>query len=156
MQRRIFVWVAAAMVATAACTPGAPTAPNGLISSGSVVIHLSFGKYIVQTKYGLVSSYNPNPLVVARGSVVQFANDDNFDHTATSLGSNAFPQNGPGGSAETKSGTDLSQPNWSSGVLTGGAVSQTFIASTPGTYYYGCFFHYGTPGSPMRGVIVVQ
>jgi plastocyanin len=156
MLRRTGFLLTAVLVSSTACTPGAPTAPNGSVRSGSVVIHASFGKFIVQSQYGLLSSYSPNPLVVSRGAVVQFVNDDNFDHTATSLGTNGFPQSGPGGKAQSRSGNDLAQPDWSSGVLTGGAVSQTFNASTPGTYYYGCFFHYGTPGSPMRGVIVVQ
>ena len=155
MKRSYFLLIAAA-ASTAACTPGAPSAPNGSVRSGAVVIHASFGKFIIQTQYGLLSSYSPNPLVVARGTVVQFVNDDNFDHTATSLGTSGFPQSGPGGSAQTRSGNDLAQPNWSTGVLTGGAISQTLNASTPGTYYFGCFFHYATPGSPMRGVIVVQ
>lgn len=155
MQRTSFL-LTIALVSAAACTPGAPSAPNGSVRSGAVVIHASFGKFIVQSQYGLLSSYSPNPLVVSRGTVVQFVNDDNFDHTATGLGTSGFPQSGPGVVAQSRSGNDLAQPNWSSGVLTGGAASQTFNASTPGTYYYGCFFHYGTPGSPMRGVIVVQ
>jgi plastocyanin len=156
MTLRIGLLVTAVLISAAACTPGAPSAPNGSVRSGSVVIHASFGKFIVQSQYGLLSSYSPNPLVVSRGAVVQFVNDDGFDHTATSLGSSGFPQSGPGVIAQSRSGNDLAQQNWSSGVLTGGAVSQTFTASTPGTYYYGCFFHYGTPGSPMRGVIIVQ
>jgi plastocyanin len=121
-----------------------------------VVIHASLGKYVTQSQYGLLSSYNPNPLVVSRGTVVQFVNDDNFNHTATSLGTNGFPANGPGGGALTQSGNDLAQANWSTGALVGGAASQTFNASTPGTYYYGCFYHYNQQGAPMRGVIVVQ
>src|ERR1700724_2119116 len=106
MRRMSFLW-RAALLSAPACTPGAPAAPNGSVHSGSVVVHASFGKFIVQTQYGLLSRYSPNPLVVSRGAVVQFVNDDNFDHTATSLGTNGFPQNGPGGKAQSRSGNDL-------------------------------------------------
>ena len=146
---------AACLGFTAACTPGAPSAPNNALQAGTVVIHLSLGKYAAQTQYGTLGGYSPNPLVIARGSVIQFVNDDNFDHTASSVGQSGFPAVGPPGTAIAQSGTDLAQPNWSTGDLKGGSASQSLSASQPGTYYFGCLFHFNSQ-TPMRGVIVVQ
>lgn len=155
MKYLIRILTVASLISISGCTAGAPPAPNGSVQSGSVVIHLSLGKFGGQSQYGPIGGYSPNPLVVTRGSVIQFFNDDNFGHTASSVGTSGFPQNGPGGGALSPSGHDLTTQNWSTGDLPGGTASQTFTASTPGTYFYGCFFHYGFQ-TPMRGVIIVQ
>ena len=143
---------------SSACTPGAATTPSGASRapiSGAVVVHVSLLKYgPLSTAFGTVAGYSPDPLTVPVGSIVQFVNDDNFTHTASSVGSSGFPAGNPLSSvAQTPSGVDLASPAWSSGNIAGGSLSQGFTASTPGTYYYGCFYHFG---SPMRGVIVVQ
>ena len=141
--------------AAVSCTPGATSAPASSLLSGSVVIHVSLGKYVAQSQYGQIGGYSINPLTIARGTVVQFVNDDNFSHTASSVGTNGFPKSGPGAGSLTQSGTDFAQTDWSTGELQGGSASQAFTASTPGTYFYGCFFHYSSQ-TPMRGVIIVQ
>lgn len=141
----------------AACTPGAATTPGG--GSGpianAVLIHVSLLKYTpAASQFGMVAGYSPNVATVPAGSIVQFVNDDNFAHTATSVGSAGFPTGSPiSSAATTPQGSDLSSIAWSSGNLVGGSFSRGFTASVPGTYYFGCFYHYGTP---MRGVIVVQ
>lgn len=103
--------------------------------------------------YGQIAGYSPNPITVPKGAVVQFVNDDNFLHTATFVSTTGFTPGPLPLSSTTASGADLATPGWSSGDLKGGAFSQGFTASTSGTYYYGCYHHYG---SPMRGVIIVQ
>jgi len=50
------------------------------------------------------------------------------------------------------SGATLSG-GWSSGTLGAGSGSQILLADKPGTYLYGCFFHYT---APMHGAILVQ
>jgi plastocyanin len=145
-----------AATSLAGCTPGAQAAPTTAVQSSSTLIHLGLTKYgPTNTQYGIVSGYSPNPLIVKQGAVIQFVNDDGFRHTASFLSTTAFPKTGPGVAALTPSGSDLATPGWSTGDLIGGAGSQTFKASTKGTYFYGCFHHY--PLNPsMRGVIVVQ
>jgi plastocyanin len=146
----------ALVLSTAACTPGAPGATISSLQAGTMVIHLGLTRYgATHTQYGVVSGYSPNPLTVPVGTVIQFENDDGFGHTATFLSTTAFPPTGPPIAAETPSGNDISQPGWSTGELVGGSVSRTFVASTAGTYYYGCFHHYSL-NPPMRGVIIVQ
>ncbi|HEY5094775.1 MAG TPA: plastocyanin/azurin family copper-binding protein [Candidatus Eremiobacteraceae bacterium] len=151
-------WAALLMLTfgSAACTPGAVSAPAGAgISGKATIIHVSLIKYAKQSSpYGEVAGYSPNVVTIQHGSTVQFVNDDTFSHTASSVGTSGFPSGDPfSNSALTQSGKDLADANWSSGSLQGNTASQTFSANTPGTYYFGCFYHYATP---MRGVIVVQ
>jgi len=140
-----------------ACTPGAPPTPGGsqALVPGAVVIQVSLIKYQPQqTKFGTVAGYNNANLTVHVGAVIQFHNQDSFTHTASSVGTNGFPSGSPlTDKARSQSGSDLSQADWSSGDLQPDAYSQPIHATTPGTYFYGCFFHYNTP---MRGVITVQ
>jgi len=146
----------AAATSLGACTPGAATAPTGGSGaiSNAIVIHVSLLKYMpTSSAYGQIAGYSPNPITVPKGSVVQFVNDDNFLHTATFVSTTAFTPGPLPLSSTSASGSDLATPGWSSGDLQGGTFSQGFTASTSGTYYYGCYHHYG---SPMRGVIVVQ
>ncbi|MBC5806126.1 MAG: hypothetical protein DLM53_09215 [Candidatus Eremiobacter antarcticus] len=151
-----FVCGALATIAAVACTPGAATAPsNGSASaSGAVVVAVSLIKYGQATSsFGAVGGYSPAVIVVARGTPVQFRNDDTFAHTASGLGSAAFPQTNPlGTAAQSLHGSDVSQPDWSTGNLGAGALSAPLNTSQPGTYFFGCFYHYPT----MRGVIVVR
>jgi plastocyanin len=155
---RVFFQLAiifSACAGISACTPGAATNPTGSNAqvNGAIVVHVSLLKYgSVSSPYGTLGGFSPNPLTVTHGSVVQFVNDDNFAHTASSVGTSGFA-NGPlASSTQNVSGSDLATANWSSGVLQGAAFSQALIASTPGTYYYQCFFHY----AQMHGVIIVQ
>lgn len=149
--------LACLVAALVACTPGAPSQPGGAqaLVPGAIVIQVSLLKYPPQqTPLGTVAGYDNADLTVHVGAVVQFHNQDGFTHTASSVGTSGFPNNSPlGNGARTPSGSDLSQANWSSGDLQPDAYSQPFHATAPGTYYYGCYFHYNTP---MRGVITVQ
>ena len=143
-----------------ACTPGAVAttpsqavaAPGGQTVTIDVSLTLHPGQSLVQ---GQAAGYAPLNTTVAVGDLIKFINSDGFANTATLIpDATTFPAGSPFlASAQNQSGTLLSQP-WSSGTLpNGGATSQTILVDKPGTYLYGCFFHYG---SPMRGVIVAQ
>ncbi|HXW76342.1 MAG TPA: hypothetical protein VEJ20_02940 [Candidatus Eremiobacteraceae bacterium] len=156
MMRGLRLLALALVACASACTPGAPAAVSNSLQAGTIVIHLGLTRYgATNTQYGVVSGYSQNPLTVASGAVIQFENDDDFGHTATFLSTTGFPAEGPPVSAETPSGTDVTQPGWSTGELVGGAISRAFRATTPGVYFYGCFHHYSL-NPPMRGVIIVQ
>ena len=105
------------------------------------------------TAYGSGGGYAPLVTTVAVGTTIRFLNVDSFGHTATSVGGTTFPAASPfAGSAQISSGSTLSGA-WSSGTLGAGTGSQGLLADKPGTYLYGCFFHYG---APMRGAIIVK
>lgn len=159
MQRaRVLVQLAVTVIACSgaqACTPGAPTNPAGANTqiAGAVIVHVSLLKYgAVGSPYGTLAGFSPNPLTVTHGAVVQFVNDDNFAHTASSVGTAGFVSSPLSSSTQNVSGSDVANANWSSGVLQGGGFSQGLNTSTTGTYYYQCFFHY----AQMHGVIIVQ
>jgi plastocyanin len=145
-----------------ACTPGAITtnpsqsAGTGRPGAQTVIIDVSLTLHGAQAlAQGEAAGYAPLVTTVAVGNLVQFTNSDGFANTATLIPqATTFPAGSPfHASAQTQSGTLLSQP-WSSGTLqNAGAQSQPILVDKPGTYLYGCFFHYG---SPMRGVIVAQ
>lgn len=145
-----------------ACTPGAmgttPSQGAGAAAPGAqtVIIDVSLTLHAPQTlPQGPAAGYAPLATNVAVGDLIQFTNSDGFANTATLIPqATTFPSGSPFlASAQTQSGALLSQP-WSSGTLQNqGARSQTILVDKPGTYFYGCFFHYG---SPMRGVIVAQ
>ncbi len=142
-------------IALAGCTYGAPSASGSGSDAGVTTIDVSLTAHAASAiGAGSSGGYAPAVLTIAAGSRVQFLNADSFAHTA-SLVSNAqkFPTSSPlGASALTAAGTTLSS-GWSSGNLTAGARSPVLLADTPGTYLYGCFYHYG---APMRGAIVVR
>jgi plastocyanin len=150
------LWAVALVAAIAAgCTPGAQSAPSsGNQSATAVVVGESILKYgQMSSSYGMVGGFNPSLVVVAHGTLIQFHNEDSFNHTATGIPGSAFPNGNPiPSTALTRSGTDVSQPGWSSGLLTGGSFSQSLATSAVGQYFFGCFYHYPT----MRGVIIVQ
>ena len=137
------------------CTPGAPSAPTiAKQAPSSVVVGESIIKYgQMSSSFGMVGGFNPTLVVVAHGTMIQFHNEDSFNHTATGIPGAAFPGGNPiPSSALSPSGSDVSQASWSSGVLTGGSFSQSFSTSATGQYLFGCFYHYPT----MRGVVIVQ
>lgn len=151
--RRAAAWLLV-VVTFAGCTPGAAVAPNNNNAAGNaVIIGMSLVKYGLQSSpFGTVQAYSPALVTVATGATIQFRNDDNFAHTATMIGG-AFPaSNMFQSSALTANGHDLSAAAWSTGDIGAGGFSQTFAASAPGTYLYGCYHHYPT----MRGVLIVQ
>jgi plastocyanin len=138
----------------AGCTNGAPPAGGASAVAATTTIDVSLTSApMAATAYGSGGGFAPLVTTVAVGTTVRFANVDSFAHTATSLSGATFPAASPfAGTAQITSGATLSG-GWSSGTLGAGTGSQALIADKPGTYLYGCFFHYG---APMRGVIVVK
>jgi plastocyanin len=151
--RRWFLLIAAG-AAMAACTPGASSPPTGGVASGSVIVReslLTYGQ--VSSAFGSIGGFKPNIIVVATGATIQFHNEDSFNHTASAIAASSFPAGNPISSAALQpSGSDVSQPGWSSGVLLPNAFSQPLATRSTGTYLFGCFYHYPL----MRGVIIVQ
>jgi plastocyanin len=148
---------AAAAVALGACTPNGVGVASGSAGGGGVThvvdVNLTLNAP-VSTPYGMSGGMKPPVLTVAVGDNVVFMNSDGFAHTSTSIkNATHFPIPEPFGiSALTQSGSTLSG-GWSSGAMQAGSSSQTILVDKPGTYLYGCFFHYP---APMRGAIVAQ
>ncbi len=139
----------------AGCTNGAPPAGGASAVAATTTIDVSLTSAPAgSTAYGNGGGFAPLVTTVALGTTVQFVNVDSFGHTSTSLdAATTFPTASPfDGSAQTTSGGTLSG-GWSSGTLGAGTRSQVLLADKPGTYLYGCFFHYG---APMRGAVVVK
>jgi plastocyanin len=149
---------ALAFAALAACTPGGAALTGGGGGGANVTtidVNLTLS-VPVTTPYGQSGGMTPPVTTVPVGSQIQFMNTDSFPHTATLIppSDKTFPAGSPfTQSATTQSGTAISDPNWSSGAMQGGARSQTIAVDRPGTYLFGCFFHYG---APMRGAIVAR
>lgn len=140
---------AVALLLLAACTPG------GLSGSGNS--GTPGGPQVTKIDVNLTmhaGGYAPSPVTVQTGTSVQFVNSDGFAHTATAIpGASGFPPSSPFNvTAQQQSGSAISG-SWSSGTLQAGQSSQLITVDAAGTYYYGCFFHYG---APMRGTIVAQ
>jgi plastocyanin len=151
MIRRVVILVALVL---GACTAGGiPTSSGG---SGGMTIDVSLTQFQqpTQTPYGSSIGYKPAITTVAVGSQIHFVNVDSFAHTATVIqGATKFPSGSPfGAGALEQAGTTLSS-KWTSGAMQPNESSQTITADQPGTYLYGCFFHYG---GGMRAVIVAQ
>jgi plastocyanin len=138
----------------AGCTPGASGAPSGSAVAGALIVGESLIKYgQVSSNFGMVGGFSPGIVVVAEGTILQFHNEDSFNHTASGINAASFPSGNPiPSSAQQRSGTDVSQTGWSSGVLLPNAFSQPLATSKTGTYLFGCFYHYPL----MRGVVIVQ
>lgn len=135
----------ALLLALAACTPGGAAMPQqGGAAALTVDVNL--------TQH--LDGYSPDTINVPVGSRIRFFNSDGFAHTATLIpGAASFPAGSPfNASAQTQSGNAVSQP-WSTGSLAAGTGSQSLTIDAPGTYLFGCFYHYG---APMRGTIVAQ
>jgi plastocyanin len=136
-----------------ACTAGGiPTSSGG---SGGVTIDVSLTQFSQSpTPYGTSLGYSPAVTTVSVGTQIHFVNIDSFAHTATAIpGATTFPSGSPfTAAALQQKGTTLSG-GFSSGALQPNASSQSITADQPGTYLYGCFFHYG---AGMRAAIVAQ
>ncbi|MGZ3498622.1 MAG: cupredoxin domain-containing protein [Vulcanimicrobiaceae bacterium] len=156
-----FIGPTIAMIAAGlltACTPGgdSPSAlSGGPIASNIVTIDINLTLHPpTSTIFGTAGGDQPAVAMVPVGSAVRFVNSDGFAHTATLIpNATTFPLGSPFSiSAQHSSGSMISAP-WSSGALQAGSSSQTILVDKPGTYLWGCFFHYG---APMRGAIVAQ
>ncbi len=157
MNARALLAAIALTVAAAACTPNGVGVAAGGGGGGGVTHVVDVNLTLNQpatTPYGQSGGMKPPVLDVAVGDRVVFHNSDGFAHTSTSIkGAAAFPAAEPFGiSALNQSGTTLSG-GWSSGAMQAGSSSQPVLVDKPGTYLYGCFFHYG---APMRGAIVAR
>lgn len=153
MNRSIFV---ALPLLLAACTPGgmSPATGGGTSVSTVTTINVSIAAYgQASTPAGPALGFSPLVATVPVGSGVRFSNVDNTSHTASSIAGTAFPATSPLSFAATSLfGATLSS-GWSTGTLQAGQTSPVFLADKPGTYLYGCFFHYS---GTMRGTIVAQ
>ncbi len=146
--------IGATALGLAACTAGGVPVSNG--GGGGVTIDLSLSQFgPQQTPYGQAGAIRPTITTVSVGTQLHFTNMDNFCcHTATLIpNATTFPSNPHfTQGATTQSGSTLSG-GFTSGALQPNQSSQTITADAPGTYLYGCFFHYA---APMRAAIVVQ
>lgn len=143
------------LLVLASCTPGAPPAGTGSTAAATTTIDVSLSTLSVSaTAYGSSGGFTPPVTTVTVGSTIRFVNVDvGTPHTATSLSGSSFPPASPfGAAAFSKSGATLSG-GFTSGTLGGGNGSQVLLADQPGTYLYGCAYHYD---APMRGAIVVR
>lgn len=153
MRNKLRLTSALAFVYVTACTNGGTPVPTGGSGGITIDVNLTLNQPL-PTPYGLSAGYAPPVTTVAVGSQIRFMNTDSFTHTATLIpAATQFPKGSPfGASALQQSGTNLSG-GFSSGALLAGTSSQTITADRAGTYFYGCFFHYG---AGMRGVVVAQ
>ncbi|MBV9333708.1 MAG: hypothetical protein JO146_06850 [Candidatus Eremiobacteraeota bacterium] len=145
---------ALALLLTACTAGGIPSSSGG--GGGGVTINISLSQFGPHsTPYGQSGGFSPSVTTVSVGTQLHFTNIDNFCcHTATLIpNATSFPSGSPFTQKATQpSGSTLSG-GFSSGALQPNASSQTITADQPGTYLYGCYFHYG---APMRAAIVVQ
>ena len=139
-----------------ACTDGAPGSISGT-GAGVMTIDVSLTAFAATTTTpGVSAGYSPAQLSVPVGTQIRFLNQDSFAHTASAVGGVTFPPSSPltaNALTPSASGRGFSGGGWSSGNLAAGAASPVFVADAPGTYLFGCFYHYG---APMRGSIVVH
>jgi plastocyanin len=151
--------VAALAMLCAACTPGAAGTPPPAGGPGpngqSTVIDINLTEHpAVQTPQGESGGFAPPVTTVAVGTEIRFFNSDGFAHTATMIpAATTFPSASPFQVSAQRSNGAVISASWSSGTLQAGTGSQDILVDRPGTYLYGCFFHYT---APMRGTIVAQ
>lgn len=143
-------------VAVAGCTAGgvSPSATSAAATSVTT-IRVSIAAFGTQsTPGGPGLGFSPEVATVAVGSGVQFLNVDNTSHTATAIpGANTFPAVSPFSFSATQPVSAPISGAWSAGTLQAGSASAIFVINEPGTYLFGCFFHYS---GGMRGAIVAQ
>lgn len=156
MIRTKFAALAAAF-ALSSCTPNGIGVASGGGGGGGHLVTIDVNLTLnlpVQTPYGQSGGMKPPVTDVNVGDSIVFNNSDGFAHTATSIpNAQKFPSGSPfNQGATTQSGNSLSG-GWSSGAMQAGTSSQKVAVDKPGTYLYGCYFHYG---APMRGAIVAK
>jgi plastocyanin len=147
--------------------PTAPPTPVPTVvptTAAATTVHVGFElDDITDPTFGQVAYYalslgtSAQIIRVPVGAQITFVNDDprNTPHTASGLGTSGFPASFTNTSGTNQSGTSIDGGlTWSTGTLTPGARSQTFTISAPGTYYFGCAFHYASDS--MRDVIVAS
>jgi plastocyanin len=140
------------------CTAGGvnPASGAGASVSSVTTIDVSIAAFALEsTPLGDARGFSPEVTNVSVGSGVRFLNVDNTEHTATSIpGTTVFPAASPFGVSALQPTANVGiAGSWGAGALEPGQMSQVFVVSQPGTYIYGCFFHYS---GGMRGVIIAQ
>ena len=136
-------------------------------STGSIGVRLSGETPVTNKHYGRLLGYakgtvtkTTQVVTLVSGQSVVFHNvDTSLPHTASFLGdatkkSAPWPAQFDGSSSQSKAGTDISTPNFSTGAMSAGASSLTYVANVPGFYMFGCAFHYNSSG--MRDIIIVR
>jgi plastocyanin len=147
----------ALLLAVAGCTAGgaSPSAGSSANVTSITTIKVSiaaFGRQTTPAGTGL--GYSPDVANVAVGAGVQFVNVDDTSHTATAIpGVTSFPAVSPFTFAATQPASAPISGKWSAGTLQAGTSSAVFAIDRPGTYLFGCFFHYS---GGMRGVIIAK
>lgn len=136
--------------------------PSPTPIANAQVIRISFElNETTDPTYGPVWFYAPSGATTAAvirvksGSQVVFQHDDNDPpHTASGLGSSGFPAAFNNSSGMTRNGTTIDgSTTWSTGTLSGAAMSQVFTIGPPGVYYFGCAYHYaGVPSSTNQSM----
>ncbi len=142
--------------------PSQSPSPTPSPAATPLVVHIGFQfNEFTDPKYGPVWYYSSNPsasqaqvINVKSGSQVVFENDDKFglQHTGSGLGTGPFPQQFDNSSGKSRNGSVIDGSlTWSTGTLNPGQRSQAFTIGPPGTYYFGCNFHYTTPPTQNNG-----
>ncbi len=160
--KRVVLFGLLALLATG-CTPGGQPAStlSAVGGNGVVTIDVNLTLHgLTSTPAGPVLGYSPPVTSVAVGDAIQFVNSDNTVHTATFVSKTAYAPPLPDGSSPIgsasltvpQSAQVLSQA-WTTGALPAGTASGLIRVDQPGTYFYGCFYHYL---GKMRGEIVAQ
>ena len=151
--RRLLL-VSAALLA--GCTFGAPHASQSVSVPGASITSIDVDLTLdpdAPLAAGMAGGYRPLPVVVAAGTFVRFTNSDGFAHTATSISGSTFPSASPFDAGALSEFGDRLSTGFSTGALSAGGSSAPILADQPGTYLFGCFYHYA---APMRDEIVVQ
>ena len=148
---------ALALVLLSQCTPGGVNPGAGGASASNIVtIDVSLAAFgAQQTPAGIALGFSPIITTVPVGTGIQFRNVDNTVHTASMVAGPTFPHTSPLGFSATSpsSVNTISSQGWSAGNIQAGETSLTFLVDKPGTYLFGCFYHYS---GNMRGEIIGQ
>ncbi len=143
----------AAFAALAACTAGGVPTSSGGGGGTTIDVNLTLNAP-TKTPYGESGGYAPAITTVPVGTQIRFMNSDSFAHTATLIpNAESFPSGSPFGLSALMQHGDSVSGGFSSGAMQAGSSSQAITVDRPGTYLFGCFFHYG---APMRGAILAQ
>jgi plastocyanin len=136
----------------------ASPSPTPVATAQPQVVHMSFSYASTSSSYGTIAFYAPTTnattaayITAVAGSQLLFVNSDTTTHTASGLGTSGFPSSFTNTNGPTASGSTVDGTAWSTGALAPGTSSTPFTLGPPGTYYFGCYYHYSIP---MEDVIV--
>lgn len=133
------------------------SAPRVHAAAGTVVVvHLKLDRNSKLTHLDAGDSVGVSPATVRVhvGDAIVFQNDDPaIAHTATGLPNATRFVEPRWTDAMLKPVGTIGADAWSTGTLAPGAKSAPLTLAAPGTFLYGCFFHYS---AGMRGQIIVE